>query len=278
MTAAGTTAPGLHCLVATDLSARGDRALVRAFRLAAASQGSVVVLHVVEDTYPAPLLKTIADNVRILLDQQIRVMPEAEGVSWRVEVVAGHDFEQIAAQSFGCNLVVLGGGRETRLADQFLSSTTQRVVRRAEVPVLTVKAPYRGPYGLAVAAIDDTDPAEHALAFALAACPHMRIVAFHAVDLPAATAERTDGALFDDLADFARPIQDRLAGLPDFAARGRFSCERGEPVPTLDRLVSTHAPDLVVLGRPRRGWSFLLGQDLPGHALMGAKADVLIAP
>lgn len=146
------------------------------------------------------------------------------------------------------------------------------------VPVLTVKAPYRGPYGLAVAAIDDTDPAEHALAFALAACPHMRVVAFHAVDLPAATADRTSGAPVDDLADFARPIQDRLAGLADFDARGRFSCERGEAMPTLDRLVSTHAPDLVVLGRPRRGWSFLLGQDLPGHALMGTKADVLIAP
>lgn len=273
-----TETAGLHCLVATDLSARGDRALVRGFRMAAASRGSVVVLHVVEDSYPPPLLKTIGDNVRILLDQQIRAMPESEGVRWRVEVVPGHDYEQISAQAFGCTLIILGARRETRLADPFLSSTTQRVVRRAEVPVLTVKTPYRGPYGLAVAAIDDTDPAERALGFALDANPHMRVVAFHAVDLPAGMVEHSAGAPTSETDDFARPIRDRLARLPDFGARGRFSCERGEPVATLDGLVDTHAPDLVVMGRPRRGWSFLLGQDLPGHALMDARADVLIAP
>lgn len=264
-------AEGLHCLVATDLSARGDRALVRGFRMAAASRGSVVVLHVVEDTYPPPLLKTIGDNVRILLDQQIRAMPESEGVTWRVEVVSGHDFEEIIAQAFGCNLIVLGGGRETRLADQFLTSTTQRVVRRADGPVLTVKTPYRGPYGLAVAAIDDTDPAEHALRFALKANPHMRVVAFHAVDLPGTGDD-------DALEDFARPIRARLARIPGFADRGRFACQRGEPVAALDALIQVQSPDLLVLGRPLRGWSFLLGQDLPGHALMDARADILVAP
>ncbi|MQX37185.1 universal stress protein [Roseospira navarrensis] len=269
-----TPAPPLHCLAATDLSARGDRALVRAFRLAAASQGSVVVLHVVEDTYPPPISKHIRDDVRILLHQQVQAMPESQGVPWRIEVVAGHDFEEITAQSLGCNLIVLGGGRDMRLADPFLSSTTQRVIRRADVPVLTAKTPYRGPYGLAVAAVDDTDPAERALAFALAACPDMRVVSFLAVDLPGGAAGDPD----DGLDPFAQPVRDRLARLPDYAARGRFSCERGAAVPVLDALVTEHAPDLVVLGRPRRGWSFLLGQDLPGHALMGSKADILIAP
>lgn len=274
------SAGGLHCLVATDLSARGDRALVRGFRLAAASHGSVVVLHVVEDSYPVPILKRIRDDVRILLHQQIRAMPESQGVAWRIEVVAGHDSEEIAEHTAGCSLVILGGRRETRLSDQFLSSTTHRVVRRADVPVLTVKTPYRGPYGLAVAAVDDTDPAERALTFAMQACPDLRVVAFLAVDLPRAMVERSGNS--DDpeagLAPFAQPVRDRLARVPDFAARGRFDCLCGAPVPTLDTLVATHAPDLLVLGRPRRGWSFLLGQDLPGHALIGSTADILIAP
>ncbi|WP_299442923.1 universal stress protein [uncultured Rhodospira sp.] len=269
-----TEGTGLHCLVATDLSARGDRALVRGFRMAAASHGSVVVLHVVEDAYPPPILKHIRDDVRILLHQQVQAMPESAGVAWRVEVVPGHDFEEIIAHAFGCNLIVLGGGRETRLSDQFLTSTTQRVVRRADVPVLTVKTPYRGPYGLAVVALDDTDPAERAVTFALDAYPDMRVVAFHAVDVPSDMVDPAEGGLDA----FARPIRDRLARVPNFADRGRFTCERGAPVPTLDALVTTHTPDLVVLGRPRRGWSFLLAQDLPGHALMSARADILVAP
>lgn len=273
-----TDGTGLHCLVATDLSARGDWALVRGFRMAAASHGSVVVLHVVEDAYPPPILKHIRDDVRILLDQQVQAMPESAGVAWRVEVVPGHDFEEIIAHAFGCTLIVLGGGRETRLTDQVLTSTTQRVVRRADVPVLTVKTPYRGPYGLAVAAVDDTDPAERAVTFALDAYPDMRVVAFHAVDLPGGMSERTGAGPTEELDDFARPIRDRLAQLPAFATRGRFSCERGEPVATLDSQVASHMPDLVVMGRPRRGWSFLLGQDLPGHALMSARADILVAP
>jgi nucleotide-binding universal stress UspA family protein len=269
-----TDGTGLHCLVATDLSARGDRALVRGFRMAAATHGTVVVLHVVEDAYPAPILKHIRDDVRILLHQQVQAMPESAGVAWRVEVVPGHDFEEIIAHAFGCNLIVLGGGRETRLSDQFLTSTTQRVVRRADVPVLTVKTPYRGPYGLAVVALDDTDPAERAVTFALDAYPDMRVVAFHAVDVPSDMVDPAEGGLDA----FARPIGDRLARVPNFAERGRFVCERGAPVPTLDALVTTHTPDLVVLGRPRRGWSFLLAQDLPGHALMKARADILVAP
>ncbi len=273
-----TFSAGLHCLVATDLSARGDRALVRGFRMAAASRGSVVVLHVVEDSYPPPLLKTIRDNVRILLHQQIKAMPESEGVTWRLEVVAGHDHEEITAQAYGCNLIILGGRRETRLADQFLSSTTHRVVRRAEVPVLTVKTPFRGPYGLAVAAIDETEPAQHALAFALDACPDLRVVAFLAVDLPAGMVGCAENGPDEGLEGVARPVRRRLAGLSGFEDRGRFCCERGEPAQILDSLVTTHSPDLIVLGRPRRGWSFLLGQDLPGHALMESRADILIAP
>jgi hypothetical protein len=49
-------------------------------------------------------------------------------------------------------------------------------------------------------------------------------------------------------------------------------------VAALDALIQAQSPDLLVLGRPLRGWSFLLGQDLPGHALMDARADILVAP
>ncbi|MBB4267679.1 universal stress protein [Roseospira visakhapatnamensis] len=276
--------PYLRCLVATDLSARGDRALVRAFRLVSRGQGLVTILHVVEDTYPKDILKRIKEDVHIHLRQQIMYMPESQGIYYRIEVMSGHDCDIINERSVNHDMIVLGGRREPKLQDYVLSSTVQRVVRGASVPVLVVKTPYRGPYGLALAGLDEHPEAMRALAFALTTCPEARVVAFHAIDLPTSGARSEDTTVDDDsgvhdhMTDWFAPFLRRLEALPGFRDRGRVQGVIGSGPEALDRLCRDKAPDLLLFGRPHRNRSFFFGEDLPGYALMTKTHDILIVP
>ncbi len=111
----------LSCLVASDLSPRGDRALVRAFRIAALGGSRVDVLHVVEEDYPRRLSDSLIHTADTELRAQIAAMPESQGIPWTVHVERGHDHERIAevvAQQ-GVDLLIMGGRRKPKLSDLF---------------------------------------------------------------------------------------------------------------------------------------------------------------
>jgi len=274
----------LACLVASDLSARSDRALVRAFRLAGRSGGRVTVLHVVEESYPAGIAGHLAAEAEAELTAQVAAMPESADVAWRVAVARGHDYEQIAdvATADAVDLLVLGGRREPKIADLFLSSTAQRVVRRSPVPVLVVKRPYDGPWRSALAAVDGSEHARRAVAFALDAFADLRVTAFHAVAadqpprLAGSASRRTEAVTLTPEAEAA--VRRPLEALDGFAGRGTVLAVAGYPIAVLDDLVDTRRPDLVLCGRSRSARSFFLGEDLPGHAMLSVARDLLVMP
>jgi len=244
----------------------------------------VTVLHVVEDSYPSAILKKIKEDVHIHLRQQITCMPESEGIYYRVEVESGRDCEVINERAAYHDLIVLGGRREPKLQDYVLSSTVQRVVRGASIPVLIVKTPYRGPYGFALAGLDEHPEAMRALTFALEACPEVRLLAFHAVDLPKIEATPENPTIQDEdganalLKDWVTPFSLRLEALPGFRERGRVQGVVGSGPEALDRLCDDKTPDLLLFGRPHRSRSFFFGEDLPGYALMTKTHDILVVP
>lgn len=272
----------ISCLVATDLSGRSDRALVRAFRIANQGGGRVVVLHVVEEDYPRRLSKSMIEDITIELRTQIAAMPESKGGHWTVRVEAGHDYERIAetARSQGVDLLVMGGRRDPKISDLFLASTAQRVVRQATTPVLIVKTPYRGPYGLAVAAVDASLHCRQGIAFAMAAFPDLFVSAFHAKgglgpsilldDLPPQR-----GALSEEEAD---TIAAPLLAQPDFTQRGEFVTLAGDTTDVLQAFVREKRPDLLIAGQSKSARSFFLGEDLPGFAMLSIDRDILIMP
>lgn len=270
----------VSCLVASDLSPRGDRAIVRAFRIAERGRGRVDVLHIVEEDYPRRLTQTLVAEADSELRAQIAAMPESKGVHWTVTVECGHDHERIVevAARRSVDLLILGGRRQPKISDLFLASTAQRVIRQSSVPVLIVKQPYRGPYGMAVAAVDASPHSTEAVRFALDVFPEVLVSAVHVTGLPGDPDARTGvaGGPGDD------PVVAGIAGvlnaIPRFDLRGTFDSRSGGLLETFQVVVDERRPDLVVCGRSKSAKSFFLGEDLAGFAMLNIDRDMLIMP
>lgn len=144
-------------LVPTDFSEGARAALRIASDLALAHAAKLVILHVTElppglDTgtmiAPAPggIPLTVVDFAReqavawMQQDREKHVSPEVEAVA-RIEVGAAVDTVLAAADEVGADLIVVGTHGRTGFAHLVLGSVAERIVRRARVPVLTVRRP-----------------------------------------------------------------------------------------------------------------------------------------
>ncbi|CAM3398704.1 UspA domain-containing protein [Bordetella sputigena] len=172
-------------LLATDLSARGDRALDRAILLARQFDTAVIALHVIESQSRA--LRTSQPSVTEREAQARRaLLRDLEGVDIDVVVRCGEPVRllQQAADENACSLIVAGVARDETLGRILLGTTVEKLVRESPVPVLVVKRRARQPYRDAVIASDFSEASRPALRAALALLPVSGLTLFHAFDLP----------------------------------------------------------------------------------------------
>ena len=135
----------------TDFSAPSLKALDFAVPLAAKFGAEVILLHVVEPvTYADNLLSPgEIEQVRAgtrrqrkkILDAIIRDKVDREITSVTL-VTIGKPHEEIiqAAKSMRADMIIIATHGYTGLKHVWLGSTTEKVVRRAQCPVLTVRA------------------------------------------------------------------------------------------------------------------------------------------
>jgi nucleotide-binding universal stress UspA family protein len=174
-------------LLATDLSARGDRALDRAILLARQLGTSVIALHVIESQMRALLTPQRPAAER---ESQARraLLRDLAGVDADVTVMVRCGdpvrlLRQVADDS-KCSLIVAGVARDETLGRILLGTTVEKLVRESSVPVLVVKRRARVPYRNALVASDFSESARPALRGALALLPVAGLTLFHAFDLP----------------------------------------------------------------------------------------------
>ncbi|WP_312163307.1 universal stress protein [Phenylobacterium sp.] len=185
--------PPKKILLATDLSARCDRALDRASQLAAEWRAELLVLHVLDPAEgfierrhldDLPSWRRPTDR-RALAEARVRRdLPEAHG-AFTVLVKEGDPAAVIdeTARSEGCELIVTGVARDETLGRSVLGATVDRLVRRSPVPVLVVKARAK-PYRQIVVATDFSDSSRHALTAAMTFFPLHPVTLIHAFEVP----------------------------------------------------------------------------------------------
>lgn len=173
------TSNGKPILVATDLSARSDRAVDRAIYLAEKWGVRLIVLHALE---PGSLLEAKPE----LAGQAIRAVllnPEAE-----VDVIPaiGPAPAMIvdAAKSADCGLIVTGVARFNHVGDYFIGTAVDHVVRHANAPVLVVKLRPHGPYTSILVATDYSSCSRQALLTAARLFPEAALHFIHAYHVP----------------------------------------------------------------------------------------------
>ncbi len=287
--AAWTQGPPRTILLATDLSARCDRALDRAADLAALWGARLVVLNVLEPDYgltdaaraaDMPSWRRPPEREAVVAAQVRRDLGEGlQGVDIRVVEGAAAATIEAVAREVHADLIVTGVARDETLGRYFLGSTVERLARQTAVPLLVVRSRLR-PYGEVLVATDFSASSQHALTAAARFFPLAPLTLLHAWEIPFSG--------FLDKPDFRRQWTTmEKEGCDAFVAQSGLSqdqrrdlqvlIEHGAPETIVRAYMRDRHVDLVVVGS--HGRSGLFDVRLGGTAkriLDAAPGDVLL--
>lgn len=271
--------PPRRILLATDLSARGDRALDRATQLANAWDAELVIVHALEDDgYSLPEYQGLPSwrrppNSIAMLEAQIRDDVRGPCPRLTVHVEEGPTVKVIldVLQRERCDLVVVGLGRQRALGWPPLGKTLDELFRRSPVSVLVVKRRPNGPYAHLLVGTDFTDEARLGLETAARLFPAAAVAVMHAFEMPY-RALLIDSQLSRDFGEMERATLNSFADEARLepAARSRLQTliEHGPPELMLSSYVMEQGADLTVIGAYERGRIF--------HAVVGGKGPRIV--
>jgi len=276
--------PGL--LLATDLSARCDRALERSKQLAQEFAVPIEVLTVVDAPHaPADVLAwfegdTGREREAGAARLEFALEFEGSGLQASQRVAAGQVDDAIldAAAALPGWLVVTGASQDDTLGRLILGSTVERLARGLAQPLLAVRRRVRGPYRSILVPVDGSDAARRALRLAAAMFPARRIVVYDAA---------TDGqgqAVLDSFIDSCGLDAAARANITALAAEGDAEAPPAAQSSTrsiarLTEFARTNAIDLAVLGlHTEPALVRLFSGSRSDHLLQDFACDTLLVP
>lgn len=251
-----------HILLATDLTARSDRALDRAVRVARESGAQLTVVHAIEDVKglsedvnipswrrhkPAwRRLDRLAEIAEAEIREQVGALePAAEVI---VEQGSAADLVLREVEERRVDLVVTGVARDAGQGRVVLGSTVERLIKSGLAPVLLVKRRSLRPYERIVVAADFSAASAAALRVTLDLCPGAPVDLLHAYET------EEEGMSAHMLGEDDPAYRRVKAEADDFlradarAERVRPILEPGRPLSLVNSYVADHAVDLVAIG------------------------------
>jgi nucleotide-binding universal stress UspA family protein len=292
-------------LCPTDLSDIAPRALDNALALARFHRAEIELLYVSEPLLPGPAgpvsyppWSVLDPAVRGRLAQALEALiagAAPKGVAIAPKVVEGRVVAELLgrARSWPADLVVMGTHGRGGFERLVLGSVTEKVLRQAPCPVLTVPPPAAGvhPEGSVlfrrIVCPVDFSPASlaalgHALKLAEESCADLHVL--HVVEWLAEEDPMAHVAGFD-VPEFRRHLQrdaeSRLAKLvPDEArnwCKPHELVTRGRPWREILRVAEEQDAELVVMGvRGRNPVDLALFGSTTQHVVRGARCPVLV--
>lgn len=259
-------------LLATDLSARCDRAFDRAVFLALAGGARLTIATALEGS-PDDLIEGDPEprwrrTDRALADAETQIRDDLEGKDVDAQIVVrrarASDLIARMARETSYDLIVTGIARSAGLTRVILGATVEALLNARAGPVLVVKRRVRGAYGAALVGTDFSDGSRAALQSASALFPQARLTVLHAYRTEG-TAEGDDAAYQRALEECARFI---AASLP--TASGGIGCvaEPGFPEVLLNQYAIDKKIDLMAAGTH--------GRNLVVNLLFGSTCAALI--
>jgi nucleotide-binding universal stress UspA family protein len=283
-------------LCPVDFSEYSRRALDHAIGVARCYGSTIAALHVVDAPVAvAPVADYMAVGVppmmglpadRAVLAAQLARFVAAESApgvaveSLLEEAPSVHGEIVAQAARLKADLVVMGTHGRSGFERLFLGSTAEKVLRKTQVPVMTVPphspdAAPRGPVAFSriLCAVDFSPSAERAFAYALSLASegHCSLTLLHAVDVMPLYYDFTPPAVVDVDA-WSAQAKTRLQDMIPASATGACSTTSvvrlGTPSRQIIDLATEIAADLIVMGVQGRGAADLLLFGSTTHAVL----------
>ncbi len=268
-------------LMATDLSARSDRALERAVMLAQDHDASLTIMHVIDDELPATMADAQEDAAKRAIDEHVDKLAAGNRDRISIEVVSGRAHADILdmSEKVEAEMVILGMHREDAFKDRFRGTTAERIIRAGGVPVLLAKDRVIQPYQRVIVGVDFSVYSRRAVEFAVRFVPSGEFHLVHAFGVPfegflyGHDTKRQVAQLheveFENMMD--EEMSTFLASLDDKAAGFERIMKQGTVREVIFGQARRLKPDLVVMGTH--------GRTGIAHAFLGSVAeDLLRAP
>jgi nucleotide-binding universal stress UspA family protein len=281
-------------IVGHDLRGGGDMALKSAAVLAKRYGAAMRLVHVVEPPHSyeriahplasSAAVEEVAQKIGAKLEA-LTVSPNLNGLQVEYEVRRGKPFVEliIARRAWNADLLVVGNNHEQ--GAHFLGSTSERVVRKAMVPVMVAKKVLSANAQTFLVPTDFSACAKKAAAEALVLAENFsgRVVFDHVVDLyPSYAFTYTD--------DIAVPLvlpppspeemeaewENFLSGLPLEKVAWEKNTQEGEPAAEILQQAELKQADLIVIGtHGRTGLGYMLMGSVAEKVVRGASCPVL---
>lgn len=255
-------------LVATDLSARCDRAVDRAAKLAKQWDKTLAVLHVIEKDQENIDAEdgTVIENVYATLPDyaaKVEILIESGSVP---KVIAR------TAEEAGAGLIVSGVARYNSFGDSILGTAVDYIVRHAKVPVLVVKQRQAKPYRSILVATDFSKCSRFALIRAGELFPDAQLHLVHAYHVPYEAWLKSDGVR-EEISRETDVELDAFLNDPEISEqlrkRVKPEIKYGPLGPVIAKTIRDRKIDLVVLGTH--------GSSGFKHATIGSNAASLLS-
>ena len=299
-------------LAATDLSARGDRAVARAAKLAARCGADLTVLYVI-DELPEALFASQQTQAEDLITSQIKAVQSrltgplgsmsGEQGKITVRVIGGRPGEAILAEmdAWNADLVVLGNHRRLNIYDLLLGTTLRRVSRNTTRPLLIARGAAGAshiaacdldgsepPYHCAVVAVELIEAAIRTVSCVASISPVARVNLVHALDPAPLNRLRLADTPDEEIRSVQQSLEEKASALlTELAERSGISAERvsthivwGDPAREIGQLAERLGADLVAVGSHADEGPierFLFG-GAATSLLNGATCDTLMVP
>lgn len=236
-------------LIATDLTARGDRPFARAKLLARSWHARCTILFVNAGKSPVDETRVRASLIR-------NYGNDADGCDLVIENGSVPQTIAETASRLDSDLIIVGAARHNNISDFFLGTAVDHLVHHADPPVLVVKERPRKPYQTIMVATDFSDCSRHALQTAMDLFPEAKIELVHAYHVAYEAWLKSDDTADDMKAAAEREMQKFVVSLNlTDADQSRITSRlaEGNLHQSIYNLLDSGTIDLLVLGTHGRG-------------------------
>ncbi len=286
-------------LVATDFTQGAQWAVERAATLPVAKEGKLIVAHVLPEGIPPKYRTKIEREAQRSLEDLVRRVSSAYRKAGRADVAVvpilqiRRQTDATYLQTYGeiirlarteaADIIVLGKHGRRVIRDLFLGSTAEKIIRKADIPVLIVNRKPSGPFERPLIAVDLEDTARSTIELALRSLgPEVtNIAVIHAYTPPyeGFVAYRQLDAYASECRTEAMSSLQRLLESEQAKVFWDSKVKRGDPRNVLVREIGTHHADLIVLGtHGRSGLSRAVLGSVAEYVARTATCDVLLSP